>query len=393
MAGHADNALAEQLLAGCAAMVPRLRARAEEGEVLRRLPDATLADVVDAGLWPMLVPTSLGGHGLGVDTLATATRTLGQGCPASAWTISFLVMHSWLLAKFPAEARAELFTAQRPYALAPAPLAPTGTLHRCRGGFRVSGRWEWATGVNHADFVMVHAVQTDGEPASWFVVVPIEDVVVEDVWFTSGMRATGSNTVRLDDQFVPEHRGVAALTMMGAPGGDVLDGDGMGRIPIRSVLGLIAAAPALGAAEAAVELFRDRIGERVLAFTMGERQRDQPVTHARLGAVVSDLAAARTRWDDAIAQLVSLTGTGEIDVQARTALRLTAAATVRAARQVIGDVALASGGSAYMTSSPLQRLQRDVEVLKGHVLFDWDRTTELAGRIALGMPLRPTDMV
>ena len=47
----------------------------------------------------------------------------------------------------------------------------------------------------------------------------------------------------------------------------------------------------------------------------------------------------------------------------------------------------------YLSTSPLQRLQRDVEVLKGHVVFDWDRTTELAGRFALGFPLRPTDLV
>jgi hypothetical protein len=52
-----------------------------------------------------------------------------------------------------------------------------------------------------------------------------------------------------------------------------------------------------------------------------------------------------------------------------------------------------SGASLYVSSSPLQRLQRDVEVLKGHVIFDRDRVTELAGRVALGLPLRPTDMV
>lgn len=76
----------------------------------------------------------------------------------------------------------------------------------------------------------------------------------------------------------------------------------------------------------------------------------------------------------------------------RTDARLMAAATVRDARRLIGRVCEGSGASVYFSDAPLQRLQRDVEVLKGHVIFDWDRTTELAGRVTLGERLRPGDM-
>jgi alkylation response protein AidB-like acyl-CoA dehydrogenase len=300
-------------------------------------------------------------------------------------------MHSWLLAKFPAEARAELFLPERPYALTPAPLAPTGTLELVEGGFVVTGRWAWATGLPNADWVMVHAVQLAPEPANWFLIAPVDEVTVDDVWFSSGMRATGSNTVRLRDQFIPAHRAVPAATLM-APGG-AGDGDGLAGIPVPPVLGLVAAAAALGAAEAAVEDFRRRIAGRVLAYTAGERQQDQPVTQARLGHAISELAATRARWDAAIARLAAVGSTGGLGLDERMAMRLTAAATVRSSRQIIAIVADGSGASAYLAASPLQRLQRDVEVLKGHVLFDWDRTTELAGRFALGLPLRPTDMI
>lgn len=108
---------------------------------------------------------------------------------------------------------------------------------------------------------------------------------------------------------------------------------------------------------------------------------------------MSDLVAARVRWDAAIATLDDAARRGVIDEQLRVDTRLTAAATVRAARSVISTVCEGSGASVYLTSSPLQRLQRDVEVLKGHVVFDWDRTAEIAGRFALGFGLRPTDMV
>ena len=89
----------------CQALVPGLQARATEAEELRRLPDATLREVRDAGLFEAFVPTSLGGRGLGLEALAQGTRVMAHGCPASAWTLSFLMMHGWLLARFPAGAR------------------------------------------------------------------------------------------------------------------------------------------------------------------------------------------------------------------------------------------------------------------------------------------------
>lgn len=379
-----------EFLRRCRSLADSLAERAGEAETLRRLPDATVDDARRATLLHAVVPFSLGGHGLGLDALAQGTRMMGHACPASAWTLSFLMLHGWLLSKFPAEARAELF-ADGSLALAPAPLAPTGSVDVVDGGYRLTGRWEWATGVEHSDWVLVHAVQTEPEFTTLFLVVPRTEVQVDDVWFTSGMRATGSNTVRIDDRFVPSHRVMPATELLF--GAAPVDGDGMARHPVPSVLALVAAAPALGAAEAAVELFRDRLMERVLAYSLGDRQREQPAAQVRLATAMSDLTAARVRWDAAIDTLVGSCADGEPSEELRVATRVTAAATVRASQSIIGAVCDGAGASIYRLSSPLQRLQRDVEVLKGHVIFDWDRTAELAGRFALGFGLRPTDMV
>lgn len=127
----------------------------------------------------------------------------------------------------------------------------------------------------------------------------------------------------------------------------------------------------------------------MLAYSLGDKAIDQPAARMRLGSVVSDLAAARARWDAAVAELDGSSGAEGISVEQRMAFRLTAAATVRAARSVVATIAEGAGASVYFSSSPFQRVQRDLEVLKGHVIFDWDRTTELAGRVALGLPLAP----
>ena len=256
----------------------------------------------------------------------------------------------------------------------------------------MSGRWEWATGVHHAEWVMVHVVGPTPKPATFFVLVPIDEVGIDDVWYMSGMGATGSDTVVIDDVVVPVHRTIPAGALFVGDGPVV--GDGMAGLPVAPVLAIVVAAPRLGAAEAATEHFRARIVERVLAYSLGDRAREQPVTQARLGAVLSALATCRANWDRAVDLLAACAIDHPLSVEQHVDVRLAAAAaTVRGARQVISMIAEGSGASAYRADSPLRRLQRDVEVLKGHVIFDWDHTTELAGRTALGIEPRPTDLI
>lgn len=380
----------DEFLRRCETLVPQLAAQASEAEAARRVPDVTIDAVRDLDLFRVVVPTSLGGHGLGLTTLAQGTRILAHGCPASAWTLYFLMLHAWLLAKFPPEARAELF-ADEPAPFAPAPLAPTGSATAVEGGFVVAGRWEWASAVAHADWVMVHAVAAEPEIRTYFLVLPIDEVEVEDVWFTAGMAATGSNTIRVSDAFVPAHRCVPARALLDST--ERVAGDGLAGVPLASVLALTAAAPALGAAEAAVDLYKGRLAERVLAYSMGDKAAEQPAAQIRLATAMSDLASCRARWEAAILDVEDACAAGEVGLVLRVATRLAAAATVRSARAAISTVCEGAGASVYFSDHPLQRLQRDVETLKGHVVFDWDRTAELAGRFALGLPLRPADMV
>jgi alkylation response protein AidB-like acyl-CoA dehydrogenase len=378
---------ATELLDRCASLVATVTDAAPDGERDRRVPQRVVDAARDAGLFRAIVPTSLGGSGFGVDVLANCTRILAHGCPATAWTLSFLALHAWLLSKLPAAGRAEVFAAG-PSPFAPAPLAPTGRAVPAAGGFVVHGRWEWATAVAHADWVMVHALEDGPRIASRFVVLPIDEVEIDDVWFTSGMRATGSNTVRVDGRFVPAHRTVPAPDLLDAR--TTLDGDGLAGLPVASVLALVAAAPALGAAEAATNLFRERLATRVLAYSLGDKAAEQPAAQVRLATVLDAVRTASARWNGALARLAGGNPLSQAD---RVDVRLAAASVVRTARRAIGLVCEGAGASVYFESHPLQRLQRDVETLKGHVIFDWDRTAELAGRHALGFGLRPTDLV
>jgi alkylation response protein AidB-like acyl-CoA dehydrogenase len=368
-------------------LVELIAERAAEGEQARQVPQEVIDAIAAEGLFEIVVPTSLGGHGLGLEPLAEVTRTLAHGCPATAWTVSFLMIHAWLLSKLPDEGRAEVF-AHTTAPFAPAPLAPTGTATPVDGGFVVNGRWAWATASAHGEWLIANTIVEGPDVDIRFVVLPMSEVTMDDVWFTSGMRATRSNTAVVENRFVPEHRTIGAGDLFNST--TTVAGDGLADLPVMSVLALVAAAPALGGAEGATDLYRTHLQERVLAYTLGDKAAEQPAAQVRLAAVDDLVRTAGARWRQAMAALTVESTAGEAE---RVDARLAAASVVKMSRQAVSMACEGAGASVYFDSHPLQRIQRDVETLKGHVVFDWDRTAELAGRYQLGLGLRPADLV
>jgi alkylation response protein AidB-like acyl-CoA dehydrogenase len=375
------------------AFVGRLAERAREAEDLRRLPEATLADLRATGVTELLVPKRFGGQQADFPTILDPVRRMAHGCTSSAWTIGFYTLHNWMLALFGEQAQEEAF-ATRPF-LAPAPLAPTGRGMAVDGGIRLTGRWSWATGVMAGNWLIVGALcgPDDGiYPA--LALLPAADFTGEDVWHTDGMRATGSNDVVVTDAFVPEHRLVRVIDIYGgtAPGASLHDSSTY-RWPMVPALALLAAMPALGSAERVSELYAERLAERVLPYE-GVMQRDKPIAQAHLGEARVRLRALRGLLADTVGTIEDIVNSGDsVPRPVRGEARMAAAHIVHESRAVIAALTEASGASAHFLDSPLQRFKRDVDVISGHVVFDYDTSRELAGALALGMKIPRTAMV
>ncbi len=200
-----------------------------------------------------------------------------------AWVANFYVMHSWLFCQFPPAFQEELF-ADGPCILAPAMIAPNGRAQTDRrrlptqrplamGDGRDARRLGDGGGLISND---------DGVEARFFA-VPVDQVTVDDTWFTDGMRATGSNDVVLEGCIVPEERTVSM--------GGLSDGRAAGAAhhpepsfdtPLLGALALAAAAPAVGQARWAVERFEERMRER-LRYLSRSSHADRSSVQIRLG--------------------------------------------------------------------------------------------------------------
>jgi alkylation response protein AidB-like acyl-CoA dehydrogenase len=200
--------------------------------------------------------------------------------------------------------------------------------------------------------------------------------------------------VTVTDAFVPEHRLVRVSDIYAgtAPGAAVHESPCY-RWPMVPALALLAAMPALGSAERVTELYAERLSSRVLAYE-GVKQVDKPMSLARLGEAQVRLRALSSLLADVVAQIEALVHANEpVSRAVRGHARLAAAHIVAESRAVIGMLLSASGASAHFVDNPLQRAKRDVDVLSGHVIFDYDTSRELAGALSVGLKVSPIAMV
>ncbi|MDP7701293.1 acyl-CoA dehydrogenase family protein [Mycobacterium sp. TY815] len=373
--------------------VVRLQQRAQEAERLRRLPEATVDELRESGFTELLKPKGYGGQQAEFSAIFDPVRRMAHGCASTAWTAAFYTLHTWMLSLFDERAQAEGFAAQ-PF-LAAAPLAPTGRGTPADGGVTLSGRWSWATGVMDGNWAIVGALcGPDDAIYPALALLPADDIGIVDVWHTDGMCATGSNDIVADGVFVPEHRLVKITDIYAGttPGARLHDAD-VYRWPLVPALALTAAMPALGAAERVAEIYTQRLSERVIAYE-GTSQKDKPAAQARLGQARIRLRALHGLLHDTTDRIDDILASGNTVPRAvRADARLAAAHIVKESRGVIADLLEASGASAHFLDNPLQRAKRDVDVISGHVIFDYDTSRELSGALAIGLKISPIAMV
>lgn len=369
--GNLDRAAA---LTEARRLVPVLRARAVEGEALRRMPDETVADLIDSGLLRICQPARFGGAELGWDVLCETSIELAQGDGAQAWVANIYGEHPMFVALFPDEAQHEVWDNDLD-ALICASIIPQGNrVAVVEGGFRLSGRWSFASGVHHARWIILGEIETAG-PAPGeqrLFLLPASAYRVDDDWHTIGMVGTGSASVVLDDVFVPAHRAVLMRDInAGAAPGAKVNAAPLYRMPLMGFAQLALAAVPVGIATGMVADFtrfmRGRSGDAARpAGTELLLERLSEATAATRAAALLLLDTART--NTAMLEAGKLLGEADAARSIRDGNY-----AVLMARRAATRLFEVTGGRGLHLSAPLQRAFRDVLGGAAHGSLGWHR--------------------
>jgi 3-hydroxy-9,10-secoandrosta-1,3,5(10)-triene-9,17-dione monooxygenase len=368
-------------------LAPVIRERARRCEIERRVPRESIEEFVAAGLGRVLLPRRWGGHELSHDAAFDVAVEIAAACGSTGWCCGFLNIHDWWLSCFPDEAQHDVWrdTPDVNLAAVIAPLSGTATI--ADGGFRVSGRWSWASGVDHCSWAIITAMvpEPDGRLEPRCLVIPRGDYGVIDTWFNVGMKGTGSNDIVVADVFVPAHRTVhlSDLREGTTPGGRVNTGP-LYRVPLVA-RSYSLTAPALGIARGAfaewIAWTRDRV-----ATATGARIADLAPVQARLAKAELLLDAAEFLMRR---NLDIVRGGGPIDVGTRARCASGSAEAVRMVCDAVDILFALSGSRGMFDDSTIQRAWRDVHTIATHFALNPDAAHQLRGGFLLGVPRDP----
>jgi 3-hydroxy-9,10-secoandrosta-1,3,5(10)-triene-9,17-dione monooxygenase len=377
------------LLERVRAIVPLVASRARDAERQRKPDDEVIEALKASGVFRSFVPQRFGGYEIGLELFVDIGVAVAEACPSTGWITTFYMEHNWLLHLFSEELQQEVFGAA-PFILAPGSVNPnSGSAAPTGDGYELSGHWKFATGIVHADWVLLNAqVPTDTKSMPRLCLVRPTQVEVVDTWHVDGMIATGSRDIVAQSLFVPERYLSLPVPPVVTAGKSATY---LMRLPVPPFLSLTAAIPALGAARRAVTLYRALIAERV-PFGTHKVQNQRAAAQIRFANALAEVRAAETVMY-AAARAIERHARGQAELSAieQIELRLTIAHVVRDCRRIVQHVMEGSGASVHYLDHELQRINRDVQMMSAHTVFDCDLVAEQCGRARLesDAPLYP----
>jgi alkylation response protein AidB-like acyl-CoA dehydrogenase len=348
-------------------LAPQLRARAAEFETARRIAPDVISALKSIGIFRMLAPRSHGGLELdlplALDIIATIARIDGS----LGWTVMVGSGAGLFAPLLPRETYDDVYR-NGPDTIIAGSTQPVGTAEATAGGWRISGRWPFASGCQHADFMIgICAVTTDGKPLSqvggpppFGFMLPARDWQIEDTWHVSGLKGSGSHHIAIKDAIVP-----ATQTFNLSENTPCVPGPLYGSL--QQILPMLHSALAIGIAEAALD-------DIVTHANMGRQQtratvpmRESETFQGELGRIAADVRAARAFFDSENAKywryaLAGTLNTPALQAEATQGAVWLTTICIRAA----DDCFALGGGAALYDSSPLQRHLRDLQAAGQH---------------------------
>jgi alkylation response protein AidB-like acyl-CoA dehydrogenase len=369
---------------------PLVEAYADVAEAERHLPGVIFTALQEADVFNFFKPLSLGGVRADLRDALDVIEELSRQDGSVGWN-AMLGAASGLLAAYLPAAGAEVVYGSTVNGIAGS-FAPTGKAIPVEGGYRISGRWQFASGCENASWIVCGAIvmaggsdaELAGPPDVRLLFVQKSESEIVDTWFTTGMRGTGSQDFVVNDVFVPENRQFPFAMLQTGP--EVDDGTAYYQ-PFLSIVSPLMAAVALGVARRAIEAFKElamkktpRAGTTTLA--------NQHTIHERVGMAEGLVRSARAYLHDTARDVME---TERRDGEAKTEMlamaRLAGAFSARRAVEAVDLMYEAGGGTSIYATSPLERCFRDAHMVTHHIAVA-PSNIEMCGQYLLGLGLQ-----
>lgn len=364
-------------------LLPAVRARADDAEEARNLPDETIEEIKAAGLFKVSQPAHWGGYEMNPIVFLDVARLLASACGSTGWVYSILAVHNWQLACMPEQAQIDVWGSD-PEVLLASSYTPRGEVERAPGGYTLSGRWQFSSGCRFARWALVggHAPQEDGSTKYLTFLVPDTDYTVKDVWHVIGLKGTGSNEIVVENAFVPEHR--AHPFISGSPVSDSVSYS----MPFTAVFGYSLTAAILGMAQGAlaehIAWTKDR--KRI---TKGTKVSEEPFSQVRVARAASIIDSVNAVMHANFADLTRVAETGAVPMELLARVRRDQVEGSSSSVAAIDMVFENSGASAIKLDSSIQRFWRDAHAARMHNSNVPEPILMNYGALEFGLPVPP----
>jgi indole-3-acetate monooxygenase len=367
-------------------LAPAAASAAAEAERSRRLSPDLVRLMSEAGFFRLCVPSSVGGGETDPATLVGVCEELARGDAAAGWCVAVTSTSGMLAAYLPEDAAREVYGA--PESIVGGVFAPRGRAIAEGERYRVSGRWPFASGIDHCDWLMGGCLEIvdgsprlleGGRPDVRLTLFPAGEVEVIDTWHVSGLRGTGSHDMAVEDLAVPAERTGSVISQQPLAAGPLY------RFPVFGLLALTIAGVALGIGRAAIDDLVELAGAKTPTASRRSLA-ERASTQADIARAEAGLRSARAFLYESVAEAwEAATGGDTVPVDRRAELRLASTHATAAARAAVDIAYDLGGGTSIYETSPLQRRFRDVHAATQHMLVG-TATWELTGRLLLGLP-------
>lgn len=366
------------------------RRRAVETEKARHVSADLIGMMRDAELFRIMQPRAFGGFELGYDVFVEAVAAIAAGDGSTGWVYSLGAVHQWLIACYPIEAQHDVWDNDAD-AIAAVSYAPSGKAEASPGGFRLSGRWSFASGCDNAHWGILGGMvpQEHGMKPGFFL-VPRADFAIDDDWFTMGLAGTGSKTILVDNAFVPAHRVASFADLLGGSGpGTRTHSNSLYRQPMLAVVPHCLVSPVLGMARGALQAFADQVRGRTTRGAVAggnNRMAEFATVQMRVAEATASIDAAALMIHRDLRETAAVVERGDtVDIDMRMRNRLTHTFATRLLTQAVDAVFLAAGGSALGLQHPVQRFWRDIHAAASHISLNWDAVGAMYGQHFFGL--------